>query len=268
MLFRQLILHAIFWGLLAGLGYGVLQHLTVTPLILEAEQYEVAEEPILSAASVHEGDHHSSTDHHGGHHHDSEAWAPADGLERTGYTLASNMLAGIGYAAVLMALMVQAGAARVGQSSKALPFWGQGALWGAAGFTALFLMPALGMPPEIPGAEAATIESRQLWWTGTVVASIVALALLTFAPLKWKALSLILLAAPFIVGAPHLLTPMFSHPDPVALESLHSIHEQFVLLTGLTNAVFWVALGVLSAWVVQNKLLPAYARQQSEQASA
>ena len=37
-----------------------------------------------------------------------------------------------------------------------------------------------------PGASAAALESRQLWWTFAVVAAIAGLALLVYAPTVWK----------------------------------------------------------------------------------
>ncbi len=43
-----------------------------------------------------------------------------------------------------------------------------GALWGAAGWLAVHLLPAIGLPPELPGFPAADLGDRQVWWVATV----------------------------------------------------------------------------------------------------
>jgi predicted cobalt transporter CbtA len=59
-----------------------------------------------------------------------------------------------------------------------------------------------------------------------------------------KALGLLFLALPYIVGAPHTPGAMFQHPDPAAVEALVDLHQQFVLISGITNLVFWLLLGL------------------------
>ncbi|ROS04899.1 cobalt transporter subunit CbtA [Sinobacterium caligoides] len=241
MIFRGIIFNAILVGLLAGLVLTIVQQLSVAPIIFAAEAYEVADEP----AVVHEHEH-----EHGeaviGHHHDEEAWAPEDGTERTLYSLLSNVLAGVGFSAVLMAVMTQLSAQGVAQLNLL-----KGAIWGVGGFLALFVIPGLGLPPEIPGAEAAAIENRQTWWLLATVCSAMALLVLFYGPFVSKFIAPLLLALPFILGAPHADAPMFSHPDPVALAALNSLHEEFLWASGAANLVFWLVLGVAAAWAVK-----------------
>ena len=49
-----------------------------------------------------------------------------------------------------------------------------------SGFTVFFLAPAIGMPPEIPGAEVAQLQGRQLWWLLTVMCTGAGLGLIAF----------------------------------------------------------------------------------------
>ncbi|BFM15804.1 hypothetical protein R50073_19870 [Maricurvus nonylphenolicus] len=186
-------------------------------------------------------------DHHDdhGHSHDADAWAPEDGAERTFYTYVSNVLAAIGFAAVLLALMAQVQLQGLAQVSI-----GRGLLWGGAGFIALFLVPGIGLPPEIPGIEAAVIGSRQNWWLLAVVSAAAGLGVIAFAPKFYKAGGAVLLALPFLIGAPHPAGPAFIHPDPKVVESLTNLHEQFIIASGISNLLFWLLLGAACAWVL------------------
>jgi len=229
MYFRRIIFSALVIGFLSGLLHSGVQLLDVTSIIYGAEAYEIAEvEPA------------------GSHTHEAEAWAPEDGAERIGYTFLSNILAGIGFAAILLAIMNQVQQQGLTQLSTS-----KGFLWGLAGFIAFFAAPGLGLSPEIPGTQAAELEQRQVWWVLTVVATIVGFAILAFTPLKFKLLGGIVVALPHLIGAPHISGPEFTHPDPAAVEALTDLHHQFIIATGVSNFVFWVALGICCAWAVQ-----------------
>ena len=238
MIFRNIILTSLLLGLLAGSLLTLLQMVAVNPIIFAAEAYEEKAAPEVA--------HSHSHDHSHAHSHDDEAWAPADGFERSGYSFVANVLAAIGFAAMLLAIMSQLQLQGLTQLSLS-----RGLLWGLAGFGVFFLMPALGLPPEIPGVEAAAIENRQTWWLLAVVAGIAGLVLLAFAPAKYKLIGPLLLALPFIVGAPHIGGPEFSHSDPQAVTALTALHQQFIVASGLSNLLFWLALGPASVWCLQ-----------------
>ena len=87
--FRTMVLVAAAAGLIAGLGMTVAQQFTTVPLILKAEVFEQAGE--AKAGPQHE---HADAS---AHEHD-EGWAPSDGFERTAFTLAANVITGIGFA--------------------------------------------------------------------------------------------------------------------------------------------------------------------------
>lgn len=237
MLFRKTILSALLVGLLAGVVLSLVQIMMVNPIIFEAETFEMP-------------DTHSHGHHESGGHHSHEEWAPEDGSERTFYTIISNISAGIGFAAIILALMSQLQLFGVTRTNVF-----KGLLWGVAGFIAFFVAPGLGVPPEIPGIEAAPIEHRQLWWLLTVCCAGIGLLILAFASIKVKALGLFLLTAPYLVPIPHSHGPLFTHPNPDAVASLTSLHEQFVLYSGISNFIFWVVLGSISAWLLNRWIL-------------
>ena len=246
MLFRRIIFCALFVGLLSGLLFSGFQYFSVSPIIFQAEAFELSEpvsEPVVD-------DHHHGQSAGAAHSHDTEAWAPEDGTERTLYSILSNVLAGIGFAAVVLALMSQL---QLQGITKLSPL--KGLLWGTAGFIAFFAAPGIGLPPEIPGIEAAPIENRQSWWTFTVIASGLGLAVLAFAKGYFKVLGLVLMALPFIIGAPHVVGPEFAHPDAAAVSTLVELHQQFIIASGISNLIFWLAIGGLSAWALNRKIL-------------
>ena len=231
MIFRRIIYNALLVGLLTGLLLTVIQVISVNPIIFAAEAFEIEE--------AHD---------HG--EHDHEAWAPEDGSERTLSTTIANISAGIGFAAILLALMSQVQMIRA-EANKLQPInMLKGCLWGLAGYVAVFVVPGIGLPPEIPGIQAAAVEHRQVWWTLAVICAAIGLAVIAFAAMKFKAIGLIFLAAPYLVGAPHYKGPEFVHPDPAAVSALEQLHQQFIVASGITNLLFWIALGVGCAWAL------------------
>lgn len=212
-----------FSGLLAALLLTLLQSFWVAPLILQAETYE-------NAAPAEQHEH--TTDGAQGHAHDAQAWSPEDGWQRVLSTTGGNLVVAVGFALILAALYSLREPGRIGA----------GALWGLGGFAVFCLAPTLGLPPELPGTAAADLVQRQTWWVGTAAATAAGPALLVFAR-HWalKLLGALLLLVPHLIGA----------PQPEVHESLapQALQTQFEIASWLTNAVFWVALGVLSAWL-------------------
>lgn len=212
-----------FSGLLAALLLTLLQSFWVAPLILQAETYE-------SAAPTEQHEH--TAESAAGHEHDAEAWSPEDGWQRVLSTTGGNLVVAVGFALILAALYSLREPGRVST----------GALWGLGGFAVFCLAPTLGLPPELPGTAAADLGQRQTWWIGTAAATAVGLALLVFAR-HWllKVLGAALLVVPHLIGA----------PQPLVHESLapEALEAQFKVASWLTNAAFWVALGLLSAWL-------------------
>jgi len=254
MIFRRLIVSALLVGLLSGLILSLVQIMAVNPIIFAAETFEVSE----PETSVH--DHHDHSNGHS-HTHSEDAWSPIDGVERTLYTVLSNVLAGFGFSAVLLALMSQL----QGQGLTRVNVL-KGCIWGVAGFLAFFVAPGVGLPPEIPGVEAAVIGSRQLWWAAAVSGAGAGLLLLFFAPTKFKALGVLAILVPYLMPIPHHDGAVFAHPDTYAVERLTELHQQFILASGITNLIFWLALGAISAWALNRFIYRASRRHEENYA--
>ncbi|HUV33206.1 MAG TPA: CbtA family protein, partial [Devosiaceae bacterium] len=222
-MFARIIFAAVVAGLVSGLAMSAVQQWQLVPLIVEAEAHEGIEH-LHSDGSVHI-------------HADDAAqpWAPADGLERTFYTVLANLLAAIGFALVLAAVSVLAGLELT---------LANGLLWGLAGLVTFQLAPALGLPPELPGMPAADLGPRQLWWWGTVIAT--AAGLLAVA--KWRhpaafAVAIALIAAPHLIGAP-------AAPDePSGVPAL--LASRYAANVLVAAAVFWLLLGPLLGWLTE-----------------
>lgn len=234
---RDMIFSSVIAGVLAALALTLIQALWITPLILEAETFEQSAVPVPAGAEAHQ---HSGGSHNGEHHHDAhdhhhgDAWAPEDGWQRTLATAVSNSLLGVGFALMLTGIY----ALRRPQGVI------HGMAWGLAGFIAFFASPSIGLPPELPGTEAASLTERQVWWLATAASTAAGLALLCLQK-HWavRLLALPLLIAPHLVGAPH--------PAVVYSVAPGELQQSFRIATLAVNAAFWVLLGALSALVYQ-----------------
>jgi len=225
MISRSLLV-VLFAGLIGGLLVTGAQELRVTPLILHAETYEVEEAAPAQQDSAPT--------------HEEESWAPGDGMERTLYTGMSNIVTGVAFALLLVAVYLLRG--------KPVNF-NTGLLWGAVGFVVFTGAPALGLPPELPGMTAAGLASRQAWWIGTVIATAVGIGLFvetkTLLP---RLLGVVVIALPHLIGAPH----------PHVLESNvpAELSAQFAVASLFTSAFFWMVLGAASGYFFQKLVSP------------
>src|SRR5512134_3209625 len=187
--FRNIVLLAAIVGLIAGIGMTVAQELTTVPLILKAEVFEQAEEAKAPPAHEHESEAATAAEHEHG-----EGWSPQDGFERTAFTLAANVLTGIGFALLLIAVSELAGG---------IVDWRQGVFWGFAAFAVFTLAPGLGLPPELPAMPAAELGPRQVWWVATALCTAGGIALLVYGRSVAAVVAAVaLILAPHIVGAP------------------------------------------------------------------
>lgn len=232
-MFRRIFFTAIFAGFLGGIGISVVHEFTTTPIILHAEEFESkgaptahkhsssgpAANPVLVLA---QSKAEPATDH--------AQWAPSDGLERTLYTTLANILTGIGFALILVACFALSGRAANGRT---------GVLWGIAGFAAINLAPALGLPPEVPGALAAELGPRQGWWLLCVAATATGLWMLVFRQgALWIVAGIALIALPHAIGAPQPARMGGAVPPELA--------GHFAAASLVTAAIFWTTLGWLS----------------------
>ncbi|MDH3742661.1 MAG: CbtA family protein [Hyphomicrobiales bacterium] len=222
---------AILAGIAAGLVMSVIQHVRVTPLILQAETFEAG--PAATSSDGHD------------HSHGDEAWAPAAGFERTAFTFIANIVTGAAFGLVL------AGAAMLTGLQITTT---NGALWGLMGFLAFTLSPSAGLPPELPGMPAADLLARQVWWWLAVAGTAAGIGLM-FMIKSWgfKALGICVIALPHIVGAPHAADTTSNVPAALA--------TAFAANSIATAAVFWIVLGVLLGYMLSRTVTQNEATQ-------
>lgn len=217
-MFRNLFFAALVAALCAGLVTSVIQHFRLTPMIFAAEAFEgAAAEP------------HSHEEGTPAHSHGDDEWMPQDGLERTTFTVASNILAAAGYALIIGAISVLFNVPISGAT---------GLLWGIAGFAAFTLAPSFGLPPGLPTMPVADTFARQLWWAGTAIATGAACLLLAKYRASWAiAVAVALVVVPHIIGAP--VPPDEATVVPAGLAA------GFAAAVIVNGAVFWVVLGLV-----------------------
>jgi cobalt transporter subunit CbtA len=239
-MFRDMLLTAAIAGIIAALAFSVLQWGYVSPLILQAEVYEDAAEAVAHTqdAPVQGATVAPAQEAPAAHHHDESAWKPENGWQRKLFTVAANLLMGIGYAFLLIALYT------LWRPPSSAPV---GLLFGVAGFIIFFGAPALGLAPELPGTAAAELSSRQLWWAGTAAATAVGLGLI-FGQSRWsvRIAGVAVVIAPHLIPAPHLLVERSLAPD--------ELQSHFRWATTACNAVFWLVLGWASSFAFRSIL--------------
>lgn len=258
MLFRRILTAALAVSIVTGLAFALGQHFQVSQLIYAAEAFEgggAAEATHHQDGAGHDaehGHHHGETaaDHGHAHGHGGEAWTPADGGERIFYTALSDIFVALAFSVLMLVAM---SATYLYRGTTVGP--ARGLAWGIAGFAVFFAAPSLGLPPELPGMQAAGLQARQLWWIATVACTAAALGLFVFARGWKKAPGVVLLAIPHLVGAPHPHGGAFAGMELDTVATMSELHQQFIAATTVTNAAFWLLLGLACGWAVQNWVL-------------
>lgn len=224
-MFARIATSALFAGFAAGLIAALLQLVFVQPVLLHAELYE-------SGELAHFGERVSAHQTVGGI---DPVIGPVIDPVRDGLSILFAAVVYTGYAFVLVAAMAVAADRGYAVSAR------NGLVWGIAGYVAVHLAPAAGLPPEVPGVAAADVEVRQLWWAACVAATAVGIGLIAFSR-SWVAYAaaVMLIGAPHVVGAPH--PDEFVGSVPPELAALFAGRALGVGLAG------WVLLGVLAGW--------------------
>jgi cobalt transporter subunit CbtA len=213
---RQIVLAALCAGILSGAFATAAHQVGTVPVILNAEAYE-------KAAT------HSSLNRH---EDAASTWQPEKGMERTAYTFLADVLTGIGFALLLAAGLTLRG----GEIT-----WRDGLFWGLAGFAAFTLAPSLGLPPQVPGTDAAPLVERQLWWVATAVSTASALALFSFTKrAPWAILAAVLIVLPHLYGAPQ--------PTTHGSGPLEGLARHFAVTVTIISFLFWAILGASTGY--------------------
>ena len=214
------LLAAIMAGLFSGLFMTAVQTWRVVPLIKIAEIHEDG------ASAAHDLSTHAAESEPAGHDHGESAALTG----RFAGTLLANLVLGAGFALVLVGISLVSGRALTAANGLA---------WGACGWLAVQLLPALGLPPELPGFPYVDLAERQIWWSATVVASGIGLMLAAWGGnVALRLAGLALIVAPQLVGV-----PVFEAIEggPPALVASDYAAEAL----GSTLA-FWLVLGLLA----------------------
>jgi cobalt transporter subunit CbtA len=215
-------------GAIAGLVAAVFQFFLIQPLIVEAERYETGELVLIGIESNKPDPAPNPLETPG---HDAQGAENTDNLlVRNGLTVLTLILTWAGFG-----LLAGAGLT----AFRALPGGGRipATALGLIGFAVLSLAPAIDLPPELPGMEAAELADRQLWWVATVAmtaAGIFFAAGLRSWPGRLAGLALIL--APHLFGAP--LPPVSATAVPPDLAALYAARVLSVNLIG------WLVLAI------------------------
>ncbi len=203
---RGLLLPALTAGVVAGIVAAILQQLFLVPLILQAELLEAVR----------------------------QANPAASGVERTLYSTLFTCLGACGFALLL------AGCCALRRDVN----WRTGLLWGLAGFASFSLAPALGLPPELPGAHAADLLARQAWWIATAAATAIGLACVVLPrSVPLGLLGVVVIALPHLIGAPQAIHANGELPaDAVRAFAIGSL---------AVSAAMWLILGALTPALMQ-----------------
>lgn len=232
----RLLSAALVAGFLAAVVATGLQLALTSPLIIAAERYEThaaldADDARLPIVLAHSSGH----DHGDGKAQAEAAWQPGPGLPRMAFTGLATLIGGVGYALLLGAAMLAC--RREPTPERALAF-------ALAGFAAVALAPALGLPPELPGSEAAPLATRQAWWLMTAAATAMGLYLILIRRAAITILGgLVLIVAPHLAGAP--VPPAETSALPAVLAA------QFAARSIGIAFVFWAVIGLAFGWAWQ-----------------
>lgn len=229
MYFRNLIFSALVLAVVVAAILSAYQAFFITPIIIHSEQYEMAAVAADSQADS------------------NSVWAPEDGIERLGWNFSNNFLLCFGFALILLSAM----------SLQASVTWLKGLCWGGAAYLAVFALPSLGLPPEIPGLQAGYLPARQVWWLYTVLATALSLWLIAYQQVIYKVLAVLLLASPHIIGAPQPRTHGFVNTNAAAGEALTSLWHQFIIQTSIANLVLWLVMGVGAGLLLNKYIQPS-----------
>jgi cobalt transporter subunit CbtA len=238
---KSLLSGGVIAGAVTGLAVAFLQFFLIQPLVVEAERYETGELVLMGVAQDEPSGSSSDTvpSAHDAHDADDEFSV----VVRSGLTVLTLVLTWSGFGLV-------AGAALA--THRAL--WGPHSIsvpaLALSGFAAFVLSPSLGLPPELPGMQAAELSDRQMWWVMTAAATVAGL-FLSSGVKSWlgRLAGLALMVAPHLLGAPQ---PPASVPViPPDLAALYSARALGLSLIG------WLALASLLF-----RLMPEDGREQ------
>ncbi len=214
-LLTRIVTTALLSGFTAGILAAVLQFFLVQPLLLHAELFE-------SGNLTHFGSTTLGTAAH-------TTWSVVDPM-REALSVVFTAITYTGYSFMLVAGLALAVSRGHHVTLR------NGIIWGMAGFVTVQLAPAMGLPPELPGAGTADVTTRQVWWFATVAATGWGLWLIAFSQSSFSwVFGVAALAIPHIIGAPE--------PDILTGPVPPEIAAHFASRSLGTGLAAWAILG-------------------------
>lgn len=244
MFFARLIWCALLTALIVGSVQFAVQQWHAVPIIHAAEVFE-AQKVESAPATAHA---HAAAPAHG--HGESDA-GEHEALHRAAWTWVANVLHSFSMALLMFAVMgwwIWRRGGVVAPPRLALAV-------ASAGLLSLNVWPALGLPAELPGMDAAALQARQVWWLFAAVSAALACAALAGIATRglaghWRWLAaLLLLALPFMVGAPHPPADPLAGFSGQARAQLQELEQDFIWTTHAIALSFWLTLGCVGGWV-------------------
>jgi cobalt transporter subunit CbtA len=228
----RVLLAAIAAGLLAGLLMTPVHLAKVAPLILQAEQFEA---PNHETSHVHVHQDGAQHVHETVAGSESQPAPPYPSLGRSWNTLLAKLVTGAGFGLLL---------AGVSLLSRVPLTFASGLAWGAAGWLAIQFLPAIGLPPGLPGFPFVDVHARQYWWLATAAASVIGmLALISGKGLPATLVGLVLIVAPHVYGAPQ--------PADISSKVPAFLAAEFVMASLSTSLFFWLVLGLALGFLME-----------------
>jgi cobalt transporter subunit CbtA len=221
----KIILSTLCAGLLAGLIMAGIQYVRLTPLIEAAEVYETPETEAIAEANkpcveTMPGMKMCNDD-------GRPSWKPEDGWQRTIITTTASLIAGSGFAILMVGVSMLTNIPVTKQN---------GLIWGICGFIAVTLAPSIGLPPELPGMPVVDLHTRQIWWIATILLTGAAIFLWIKAKNYWWQIAAIIFA----------ITPQFFAPINAVKSEGNlpaSLAAEFASSSLAANLVMWLAIG-------------------------
>ncbi len=252
MLFVRLIWCALLTALIVGSVQFGLEQWHAVPIIHAAEVFESQKlegDPSQAREQVSQPE----------HVHESAAADEDETQHRAAWTWVANVLHSFSMALLMFVVMgwwiwKRGGAIATSRLALAVA---------CAGLLSLNLWPALGLSAKLPGMDAAALGARQAWWLLAAASAVLACASLAGIATKglashWRwCAALLLLALPFIVGAPHPAADPLAGFSAQARAQLQELEREFIWTTHWISLSFWLSLGCVGGWVFGRWVKPA-----------
>tara|TARA_Y100000588_G_scaffold147530_1_gene161425 strand:- start:1404 stop:2063 length:660 start_codon:yes stop_codon:yes gene_type:complete len=216
---QRIIFSAAIAGLLSGSLVTIFQQAWITPLIRNAEKFEIKST-------------HNPKNHHHKNHPEKHFFS------KTFFkTFSANTITSISFALLIIS---SSGFVKHFNTKK-------GFLLGIAGFVVFSLMPSIVITPKLPGDMSLPLSEHNLLWLLTTTCTAIGLLLIVLTKTFIKVFGLIILLLPHLVS--------LSLPESQINNELKILQTEFHIAILITSLLFWSFLGVTSGYFFE-KLNP------------